>query len=161
MTRIEELEKQIQELQHELEVEKQKTVIDYPFEESEEYWGLDIDGELIFDRWIGCKYDEDCFEVGNMFKTAQEAKKERDKRILLTRFRQFRDKCNGDWKPNWGDMQEEKYYIVIHSITAQCNVEFALLENAMSQFGYFTNVKDCLRALQLFENEIIRLWVDE
>ena len=161
MTRIEELEKQIQELQHELEVEKQKTVIDYPFEESEEYWGLDIDGELIFDRWTGCKYDEDCFEVGNMFKTAQEAKKERDKRILLTRFRQFRDKCNGDWKPNWGDMQEEKYYIVIHSITAQCNVEFALLENAMSQFGYFTNVKDCLRALQLFENEIIRLWVDE
>lgn len=82
MSRIEELEKQITELderkvalQHELEVEKQKTVIDYPFEESEEYWGLDIDGELIFDRWIGCKYDEDCFEVGNMFKTAQEAKK--------------------------------------------------------------------------------------
>ena len=165
MSRIEELEKQIKELderkvalQHELEVEKQKTVIDYPFEESEEYWGLDIDGELIFDRWTGCKYDEDCFEVGNTFKTSQEAKKERDKRILLTRFRQFRDKCNGDWKPQ---LRELKYYIFLNCTDFNCSVSYDTVCNAFNLFGYFKHKTDCKRAIELFGDEIKRLYVEE
>lgn len=165
MSRIEELEKQIQELderkvalQHELELEKQKTEFEYPFEESEEYWGLDIDGELIFDRWIGCKYDEDCFEVGNMFKTAQEAKKERDKRILLTRFRQFRNKCNGDWKPQ---LREMKYYIFLNCTDFNCSVSYDTVCNAFNLFGYFKHKTDCKRAIELFGDEIKRLYVEE
>ena len=165
MSRIEELEKQIKELderkvalQHELDVEKQKTVIDYPFEESEEYWGLDIDGELIFDRWTGCKYDEDCFEVGNTFKTSQEAKKERDKRILLTRFRQFRDKCNCDWKPQ---LRELKYYIFLNCTDFNCSVSYDTVCNAFNLFGYFKHKTDCKRAIELFGDEIKRLFVEE
>lgn len=165
MSRIEELEKQITELderkvalQKELELEKQKTEIEYSFEESEEYWGLDIDGELIFDRWTGCKYDEDCFEVGNMFKTAQEAKKERDKRILLTRFRQFRDKCNGDWKPQ---LREMKYYIFLNCTDFNCSVSYDTVCNAFNLFGYFKHKTDCKRAIELFGDEIKRLYVEE
>lgn len=161
MSRVEELEKQIQALQHELEVEKQKTVIDYPFEESEEYWGLDIDGELIFDRWTGCKYDEDCFEVGNMFKTAQEAKKERDKRILLTRFRQFRDKCNGDWKPDWKDKVKAKYFIVFNHESSELLLKWYIDVQPFESFGCFKNREDAIRAIELFGDEIIRLWVEE
>ena len=165
MSRIEELEKQITELderkvalQKELELEKQKTEIDYPFAESEEYWGLDIDGELIFDRWTGCKYDEDCFEVGNTFKTSQEAKKERDKRILLTRFRQFRDKCNGDWKPQ---LREIKYYIFLNCTDFNCSVSYHTVCNAFNLFGYFKKKEDCERAIRLFGDEIKRLYVEE
>ena len=165
MSRIEELEKQITELderkvalQKELELEKQKTEIDYPFAESEEYWGLDIDGELIFDRWTGCKYDEDCFEVGNTFKTSQEAKKERDKRILLTRFRQFRDKCNGDWKPQ---LREIKYYIFLNCTDFNCSVSYHTVCNAFNLFGYFKHKTDCKRAIELFGDEIKRLYVEE
>ena len=168
MSRIEELEKQLTELderkvalQKELELEKQKTVIDYPFEESEEYWGLDIDGELIFDRWTGCKYDEDCFEVGNMFKTAQEAKKERDKRILLTRFRQFRDKCNGDWKPDWKDKVKAKYFIVFNHESSELLLKWYIDVQPFESFGCFKNREDAIRAIELFGDEIKRLWVDE
>ena len=168
MTRIQELEKQIQELderkvalQKELELEKQKTVIDYPFEESEEYWGLDIDGELIFDRWTGCKYDEDCFEVGNMFKTAQEAKKERDKRILLTRFRQFRDKCNGDWKPDFEDCEADKYSIHFRYRDNKFYIFNSGYNNTFRVFGYFKNRTDCESAIELFGDEIKRLYVEE
>lgn len=165
MSRIEELEKQITELderkvalQKELELEKQKTEIEYSFAESEEYWGLDIDGELIFDRWTGCKYDEDCFEVGNTFKTSQEAKKERDKRILLTRFRQFRDKCNGDWKPQ---LREIKYYIFLNCTDFNCSVSYDTVCNAFNLFGYFKHKTDCKRAIELFGDEIKRLYVEE
>lgn len=172
MSRIEELENEIKglenrkiELLKELEVEKQKTAIDYPFEKSEEYWGLDIDGELIFDRWIGCKYDEDCFEVGNIFKTAQEAKKERDKRALLTRFRQFRDKCNGDWKPDWKSVSNggECYSIDLtyHDGKAKLGTDWHRYFRPFCLFGYFKEQKDAGRAIELFGDEIIRLWVDE
>lgn len=168
MSRIEELENEIKglenrkiELLKELEVEKQKTVIDYPFEESEEYWGLDIDGELIFDRWTGCKYDEDCFEVGNMFKTAQEAKKERDKRILLTRFRQFRDKCNGDWKPDFEDCEADKYSIHFRYRDNKFYIFNSGYNNTFRVFGYFKNRTDCELAIELFGDEIKRLYVEE
>ena len=168
MDRIEELENEIKglenrkiELLKELEVEKQKTVIDYPFEESEEYWGLDIDGELIFDRWTGCKYDEDCFEVGNMFKTAQEAKKERDKRILLTRFRQFRDKCNGDWKPDFEDCEADKYSIHFRYRDNKFYIFNSGYNNTFRVFGYFKNRTDCELAIELFGDEIKRLYVEE
>ena len=164
MTRIQELEKQIQELderkvalQNELELEKQKIEFEYPFEESEEYWGLDIDGELIFDRWTGCKYDEDCFKVGNMFKTAQEAKKERDKRILLTRFRQFRDKCNGDWKPFEHGNQ---FYISFDTMTNVIHTNCVYINKSFTLFGYFKNKPDCERAIDLFGDEIKRLYLE-
>ena len=164
MSTIEELENEIKglenrkiELLKELEIEKQKTVIDYPFEESEEYWGLDIDGELIFDRWTGCKYDEDCFEVGNVFKTAQEAKKERDRRLLLTRFRQFRDKCNGDWKP---ELDKIKYYICLKCESLRLSVSSSIYWNSFNMFGYFKNKQDAERAIELFGDEIKRLFVE-
>lgn len=167
MSRIEEIENEIKglenrkiELLKELEVEKQKIVIDYPFEESEEYWGLDIDGELIFDRWTGCKYDEDCFEVGNMFKTAQEAKKERDKRILLTKFRQFRDKCNGDWKPDWKDKVKAKYFIVFNHESSELLLKWYIDVQPFESFGCFKNREDAIRAIELFGDEIKRLYLE-
>lgn len=167
MTRIEELEKQIQkldkqkiELQHELELEKQKTEIEYPFHFKGECWQLRIDGLVKEDWWSASGYDRNCYQQGNMFTTQQEAIKERERRILLTRFRQFRDKCNGDWKPNF-DNDKWNTYIAFHhnrnklETHSGCNLEeFAL-------FGYFRNNSDAERAIELFGDEIKRLFVEE
>ena len=164
MSRIEELENEIKglenrkiELLKELEVEKQKTKIEYPFEGKEVYWGLAIDGDLICDRWASCKYDKDCFELGNAFKTKQEAIKERDKRILLTRFRQFRDKCNGDWKPFEGDTQ---FYLNCDTTTNVITINCVYFNKSFALFGYFKNKPDCERAVELFGDEIKRLFVE-
>ena len=168
MSRIEELEKQITELderkvalQQELELEKQKTGIEYPFAESEEYWGLDIDGELIFDRWTGCKYDEDCFEVGNTFKTSQEAIRERDRRLLLTRFRQYRDKCNGNWKPDFKDVLQDKHSIQFNYNCGTFTIFNSGQIDSVRLFGYFKEQKDARRAIELFGDEIKRLYVED
>ena len=121
MTRIQELEKQIQEIQtnekqrcqNELELEKQKIEFEYPFHFKGECWQLRLDGLVSEDWWSNSGYDRNCYQQGNMFTTQQEAIKERDRRILLTRFRHFRDKCNGDWKP---ESDEVKYYIFLECI---------------------------------------------
>ena len=161
MSRVEELEKQIQELQKELEFEKQKTEIEYPFHFKGECWQLRIDGLVSEDWWSTSGYDRNCYKQGNMFTTQQEAIKERDRRILLTRFRQFRDKCNGDWQPDFEDWEVNKYYLAysyasnkLCCFTALCNTDF-------QPFGYFKNRTDCERAIKLFGDEIKRLYVEE
>lgn len=154
---IEELEEQIRELQHELELEKQQPEIEHPLEIDDMYYVIDGDGEIGTSWWKNDYCDRQRSSVGNIFYTKQEAEKELDKRTLLTRFRQFRDKCNGDWKP---DNNENKYYVYLLkdkklsvAIDRQCS--------SLPVFGYFKNERDCLRAIELFSDEIKRLFVEE
>lgn len=129
---------------------------DYPFEENDLYWSIDIDGDLFQDQWNCSGFDKNCFKLGNAFKTEQEALKELDRRILLTRFRQFRDKCNGDWKP---ESDEVKYYIFLKH--KNFSVSSNMMWDFFNLFGYFKNIEDAERAIELFGDEIKRLWVDE
>lgn len=161
MSRVEELEKQIQELQKELEFEKQKTEIEYPFHFKGECWQLRIDGLVSEDWWSTSGYDRNCYQQGNMFTTQQEAIKERDRRILLTRFRHFRDKCNGDWKPNLKIVGLPKYCIAINNKTDIMFEMDVTFYNEFNPFGYFKKKEDCERAIRLFGDEIKRLFVEE
>ena len=165
MSRVEELEKQIKELderkvalQHELELEKQKIEFEYPLKTNENYWFLNQVGNVFPSWWSEDDFDTCRYKIGNVFLTEDEAIKERDRRILLTRFRHFRDKCNGDWKP---ESDEVKYYIFLECINFKFDVSYHTICNTFNLFGYFKNKEDCKRAIELFGDEIKRLWVEE
>lgn len=155
---IEKLEKKTQKLQKELELEKQKTEIEYPFHFKGECWQLRIDGLVKEDWWSTSGYDRNCYQQGNMFTTQQEAIKERERRILLTRFRQFRDKCNGDWKP---DENSNKYCLALNRMDNVIKIRLVYTDDTFSLFGYFKNTEDAERAIELFGDEIKRLFVEE
>ena len=157
MSRIEELEKQIQELQKELEFEKQKAEIEYSFKNGEEYWVLWQDGYITDYIWDGSDFDKARYFQGNVFKTKAEAERERDRRALLTLFRQFRDKCNGEWKP---DLNNTNYYIYLDCDYLMLNIFSSMIRDAFNLFGYFKNKEDCQRAIELFGDEIKRLFVE-
>ena len=166
MSRIEELEKQITELderkvalQQELELEKQKTEIEYSFKNSEKYFAVGPDGCISDYLWDGSKFDKTRYSQGHIFKTKEEAAKERDRRILLTRFRQFRDKCNGDWKPKFS--KDSEIVHVISFCEGKLEAECAPRIEQFYLFGYFKNRKDCQLAIRLFGDEIKRLFVEE
>ena len=168
MSRVEELENEIKglenrkiELLKELEVEKQKFEIVQSLEIDDIYYTIDIDGD-VFDSWWGNdSFDKKRSRVGNVFYTRQEAEKERDRRILLTRFKHFRDKCNGDWKPGFNSWEANKHYVA-YSYSSDDLCCFTVLFNTHFQpFGYFKNKEDCKRAIELFGDEIKRLYVEE
>lgn len=169
MSRTEELEKQIKELenkkiklQKELEIEKQKNEIEYPFEDNEEYWLVTTKGTIIADEWSNNIIDITYYyKQGHIFKTKVEAEKESDRRELMTRFRQFRDKCNGDWKPDWNNIKEGRYYIHLYPTKGECSIGQDVFQDSMPQFGRFKKVDDCLRAIELFGDEIKRLFLEE
>ena len=163
MSVLREIAQKVKELLDDLEtLEKEKIVtFKYPFEDKEEYFCLHIDGEIIQNLWSGGPFDEGVYKQGHVFKNRQEARKERDKREILMRFNQFRDKCNGEWKPDFLKLQEEK-----HSIQFNYNLGTLTTYNSgcldgFRLFGYFKELKDAERAIELFGDEIIRLWVDE
>lgn len=167
MSRVEEIQKQIkklenktQELQKELELEKQKTEIEYPFEVSEYYYYLNASRDILKNRWNNDYFEHKAYAQGNVFKTAEEAERERDKRALLTRFRQFRDKCNGDWKPDFKNDNSRKHYIAFHHNDNTMTIYYYLTLEEFNLFGYFKNASDAERAIYLFGDEIKRLWVE-
>ena len=168
MSRIEELEKQITELderkvalQHELELEKQKTEIEYPLKDGEQYWYVTTGGVTMDDTWSNHWVDRIYYEQGNVFLTEKEAQREIDRRALLSRFKQYRDKCNGNWKPDWSTHLDNKYHIYKAHGHEQLLISEDLYCTSFVPFGYFHKYEDAERAIELFGDEIIRLWVDE
>lgn len=163
MSTVKELEEKVQELLKEIERLKQKEKAEefgYPFKENEPYEVIIEDGRIVTSCWTNHNMDCERYEQGNVFKTRDEAIRERDKRALLTRFRQFRDKCNGEWKPEFDDFLQDKY-------TIRC--DYGLKELFLfgegrvyefSLFGYFKNGDDCKLAIELFGDEIIRLYAE-
>ena len=134
--------------------------LEYPFDEREEFWVIDSFGDARSSTWTNHSFNTSRYSQGNVFKTKEEAERERDKRALLTRFRQFRDKCNGDWKPEFDDFLQDKY-------TIRCDYGLKKLflfgegrVYEFSLFGYFKNGDDCKRAIELFGDEIIRLYTE-
>lgn len=168
MSRIEELKKEIKELEEkttalkqELKLERQKKEIDYHFNYTEKCYLLTSNSVIVEDWWSHSVNDQRCYRQGNFFKTKEEAQRERDRRELLTRFRQFRDKCNGDWKPDFKDNNSWKHYINFnHQQNRMKSYPCWDLEE-FNLFGYFKNESDAVRAIELFGDEIKRLYVEE
>lgn len=161
MSRVKELEEKVQELLKEIETLKQKEKaeeFEYPFKENEPYEVIIEDGRIVTSCWTNHNMDCERYEQGNVFKTRDEAIRERDKRALLTRFRQFRDKCNGNWNAKTYDSQ---YYIIFDSTENTIESSWSCVIDSFNLFGYFKNEEDCDRAIELFGDEIKRLWVDE
>lgn len=161
MSSVKELEEKVNELLKKIETLKQKEKaeeFEYTFKENEPYEVIIEDGRIVTSCWTNHNMDCERYEQGNVFKTRDEAIRERDKRALLTRFRQFRDKCNGNWNAKTYDSQ---YYIIFDSTENTIESSWNCVIDSFSLFGYFKNEEDCDRAIELFGDEIKRLWVDE
>lgn len=169
MSRIEELENEIKglenrkiELLKELEIEKQKPNFEYPpLKLNQYYWFINGEGLDFRTKWDANGFDKRRSEIGNVFVTREEAVKEIDRLSLLTRFRQFRDKCNGDWKPEFNSSSQKKYGIYYNYHSECFDVYRSVQTNKFNIFGYFQNKENAKCAIELFGDEIKRLFVEE
>ena len=128
-----------------------------PYEYGEYHWVVYDDGEIGGEKWLDSPDDDGRFLQGNIFPNEQAAELEAKRRNLLTRFKAFRDECNGDWKPDWSS-QDKKWEI-------DCDYQglkplWINKVNGFPTFGHFENEEDCKRAIELFGDEIKELFVD-
>ena len=130
-----------------------------PYENGDTHYCLQPSGDVFQDCWEGIEADNKYFSQGNTFPTEQAAKLEAKRRNLLTRFRAFRDECNGDWKPDWRNHSDRKYYILYGENRILSQI-YAGTVNDFPLFGYFKNESDCEKAIELFGDEIKELFVE-
>lgn len=129
-----------------------------PYKIGDNYWIICDSGEFEKVIWNDYNLDKEVFIAGNAFPTKEEAELEAKRRNLLTRFRSFRDECNGNWKPDWENRNEYKYYIGFQYREIGAFTSYAL--NGLETFGHFKNIEDCEKAIELFGKEIKELFVE-
>ena len=130
-----------------------------PFEGGDEYYLLKSFGDFQKMEWTNHLFDELALIQGNIFTNEEAVNLEVKRRNLLTRFRAFRDECNNGWKPDWKNHLDSKYYISFVG-KAKLTIFYTGTTNNFQLFGFFKNEQDAQRAIELFGDEIIELFVE-
>lgn len=102
---------------------------------------------------------EKAIEQNNVFKTRQDAEKERDRRALLYEFNQFKNERNNGWTPNWKNSNELKFYIAFGK-KGYLEHRYACTLELFVTFGYFHDCGDCIEAIEKFGDRIKKLYID-
>lgn len=131
-----------------------------PYKEGDEYYYVYGDGIVRIERWDNFSMEISRWRTGNIFPTKEAAELEAKRRKLLTRFKAFRDECNGDWNADWMDVTQKKHYVSYSRIKNGVYASYIVLDNHLHTFGYFKNEKDVERAIELFGDEIKKLFID-
>lgn len=129
-----------------------------PYEIGDKYYIVNPRGSVKFVFWNGCVSNEKTFNQGNTFPTKEEAELEAKRRNLLTRFRAFRNECNGDWKPDWSE-QDSKYFLCYSQKFDILSTNDIHICERFHTFGYFKTESDARKSIKLFGDEIIELFV--
>jgi len=152
----------------ELEIMELEDELAYKKEQLERLYRINTNGRYFLDEGGGVRELippvnilawEKVIRQGNTFKTVEDAEKESDRRTLLYEFNQFRDECNGDWKPDWKDFNMSKYFVAADSDGYLKSVSMYGTDSFV-QFGYFHNYKDCMDAIEKFSDRIKKLYID-
>ena len=101
---------------------------------------------------------ESGIKQGNVFKTVEDAEKERDRRALLYEFNQFKNERNNGWSPNWDDSYEVKHCITF--LSEMLKAKAVYVAGKFSTFGYFKEYQACLDAIEKFGDRIKKLYID-
>ena len=129
-----------------------------PYKDGDKTWVIYSYGDVDSSFWFHSSEDNARFKSGNIFTTKQAAELEAKRRNLLTRFRAFRDECNEDWKADWTNAWDCKFFVSI--IESELEVKPVYIANDFVLFGYFKNPKDAERAIELFGDKIKELFVE-
>lgn len=128
-----------------------------PFEGGDEYYLLKSFGDFQKMEWTNHLFDELALIQGNIFTNEEAVELEIKRRNLLTRFKSFRDECNGDWKVDW-NTNDAKWSISKNEdgLSDVCTISLDIF----ATFGYFKNESDAHEAIELFGDEIKELFVE-
>lgn len=162
MEKIENLKRKAKELEHnkkQLETQIQKITEESEFLKSQRFY-LNALGyiENIPNYSHENTVDRMRF-IGNYFETVEEAEKESKKRDLKNEIREFAKGRNGDWKPDWQNNMQCKYYLTIVN-EQKMSISANYYLNFIHEFCYFKNCSDAQKAIELFGDRILELYVD-
>ena len=157
--KIEELENEIKELKAQRELIDQQIETKVKMIEKSVQFYVNTFGEVgeLPGLYKSEKVYFDMVKQGNVFNSREEAERESKKRVLMFEIEEFEKERNGDWKPDWKDVNECKYHLALingNKVTVTVNYYV----NSLPKFGIFQKLKDAEFAMKVFGDRILELY---
>lgn len=158
--RIEKSQAEIDKLKEELEkLQKKSYEISYPEEGAKVYFISPFLG-LIQDKFLHIKYKEDKqpYNTGLLFDTKEEAERFKRERALIKKIKCWAKEQQGDWKPDWSDINQCKYCVNIDRFIKEIICECCWGYDKLSKLPYFKSKKIAEACIDEFGDEILEVF---
>lgn len=113
MSKIEELEKKCKELSEEIERLKNEGKVWKP-KDDEQYFVIRTDGNADYSYWTNDSYDNTRYQLGNCFKTREEAQAVSEKIKVYTELKRLAEEIN-PIPVDWDNKNQNKYHIIYNN----------------------------------------------
>ena len=152
--RIEKSQTEIDELKKELEELKDKPYeISYPIG-YKLMWYLDDYASVTSYQYNNTAVDRVFYESGLLFDTKEEAEQFKREQTLIKKIKCWAKEQQGDWKPDWNNIDEYKYFIKIYVDDKELWVNSSYTGNTFSKLPFFKSQKIALACIDEFGEEI-------
>ena len=153
---VKRLEEQITNLRIKLlesKADKKPYAVEVP-DDIEDYYYVDETG-LIERLWVYDINEQiEVFKRGLAFKTKEEAEQFDKERMLINKLKDWAKKYNGVWKPNWKDLDEEKYTVRYDYSDNQLETFYSYSYKEFSKLPYFISDDTAQQFIEEFGEEI-------
>lgn len=147
----------IQFLNDEFEIIEEESKIWKP-KDGEEYYVINAESEIEKRYWNNDEYDIGSYQMGNCFKTKEEAEKEKEKIIIKKKLERYAEEHNTE-KIDWDNPKQSKYHIEIYN-NNKINIWESNRVKHMNQV-YFTSGEICKEAIEEIGEENIKKLFEE
>lgn len=158
--KIQELSNKIDELKEELKkLQKKPYEISYPEDDTEMYYIDDYTGKLKEKMFDICNdYDKHLYEIGLLFYTKEEAEQFLKEQTLIKKIKCYTKEQQGDWKPDWSDLTQRKYYAEIDHFSKKTKYDCYWEHNQLSKLPYFKSPEIAQACIDEFGDEILEVF---
>lgn len=158
--RIEKSQAEIDELKEELkELQKRPYEISYPNDGQRVYYPNHFDGQIkksIFK--VDNDDDKSLYEKGLMFNIEEEAEQFLKEQTLIKKIKCWVKEQQKDWKPDWSDTSQRKYYIEIDHLSKKTKYDYYWKRNQLSKLPYFKSEEIAQACIDEFGDEILEVF---
>lgn len=119
--KLEELEKQV----NSIEIEGIKEGVRWKPEYDKKYYFLSDSGSITFTYWFNLICDSFRFNIGNCFKTQQEAEEYKENLITKQALKDLALELNNGVEIDWNDLTQQKFYLECAPIQNKLDDNFA------------------------------------
>lgn len=132
---------------------KKEFEVKLPYKHDTLYFFDFVDNEIYITGFSSSEKDITRFLHGYYFKTKEEVEQHLKERKLLFKLQQWAKIKNGDWEPDWSDI-ENKYIIVYLNNRKHFTVESMWTVNRFYILPYFKTEELAQECIELFGDEI-------
>ena len=137
--------------------EKKPYEISYP-KEYKLMWYLDDIASVTSYQYYNTAVDRVFYESGLLFDTKEEAEQFKREQALIKKIKCWTKEQQGDWKPDWKNTDEYKYFIKIYIKVEELWIDSSCTGNTFSKLPFFKSYEIAQACIDEFGNEILEVF---